>query len=48
MGDCVQGILEKMNNSVEGIIVRVLMLSARGSARISDQSWVLNCVPGEG
>ena len=34
MGDCVQGILEKMNNSVEGIIVRVLMLSARGSARI--------------
>ena len=33
MGGCVQGILEKMKNSVEGI-VRVLMLSARGSARI--------------
>lgn len=28
------GILEKMKNSVEGIIVRVLMLSARGSTRI--------------
>lgn len=46
MGGSEGGTLEDMKSSVEGVIVGVLMRSARGSARISDVSWVLNSAPG--